>query len=106
MALEARRVARYFYRLKDDDIITEFCVAGAVGAQSVETLMPDGSHRKWDSCWDGDLLVFKPPDGGCVPHGLMWYYDRRLQIGEPMERPELERRALGNRVSIIVPSGN
>lgn len=92
--------ARYFYLLRRDDFMAEFCVAGAVGPQSVETLAPDGTYQKWPSLWRGDLLVFRPPDGYSGNQGLLWSYDRRLQVGEAMPRAELERRALGMRASV------
>ncbi len=95
--------ARYFYRLRDDRL-TEFCVENARGPQSLETISHDGEHRKWHSYWEGDLLVFYPPDGADVSDGVFWAYDKRLQIGEPYPREELERRALRMRVSMVVPS--
>jgi hypothetical protein len=48
--------------------------------------------------------MFRAPDGYAGGQGLCWSYDRRLQRGEPMPRPELERRALGMRVSVSIPS--
>lgn len=96
--------ARYFYRLKDDRI-TEFCIENANGPQSVETLSPDGNHRKWGSYWEGDLLVFYPPDGADIAHGIFWAYDKRLQVGEPCDRKELERLALRMRSSCVVTQG-
>ena len=95
-------VARYFYVLADDHIVKEFCVAGAVGPQRVETLAPDGTPERWPSSHRGDLLVFTPPDGYAGAQGLVYAWDRRLQRAEPMGRGELERRALGNRVSVAL----
>ena len=95
--------ARYFYRLRDDRL-TEFCVENAHGPQSLETISRDGAHRNWHSYWEGDLLVFYPPDGADVSEGVFWAYDKRLQVGEPCPREELERRALQMRVSVVVPS--
>jgi hypothetical protein len=97
-------VARYFYLIKEDDFVTDFCVAGAVGPNSVETLAPDGSFQRWPSFWRDGLLMFRAPDGYAGGQGLCWSYDRRLQRGEPMPRPDLERRALGMRVSVSIPS--
>lgn len=100
--------ARYFYRLTDDRPV-EFCVANACGPQSVETIRHDGTHLKWESYWEGDLLVFYPPEPVEIDHintfGMGWAYDKRLQVGEPCPREEMERLSLRNRVSIVVPPG-
>ena len=98
----APKRARYFYRLRDDRL-TEFCVENACGPQSVETIARDGQHRKWQSYWEGDLLVFYPPDGADISEGVFWAYDKRLQIAVEYPRAELERKALGMRASILVP---
>jgi hypothetical protein len=97
-------VARYYYLIKEDDFVTEFCVAGAVGPNSVESLAPDGSCQQWPSFWRDGVLVFLSPDSYAGGQGLFWSYDKRLQFGKPMPRPELERRALGMRVSVSGPS--
>lgn len=96
--------ARYFYRLRDDRI-TEFCVENARGPQSVESLSPDGQHRKWQSYWEGDLLVFYSPYHEDSENGIFWAYDKRLQIGEPCDRMDLERLALRMRASCVVTQG-
>lgn len=97
------RTAWYFYRLKDDDFVREFCVANARDPnQTVETLAPDGTHQKWARRHEGDLLVFTPPDGYAGDQGLLWAYDRRLQVGEPMPREQLEKLALDSRVSVVM----
>jgi len=96
------KIARYFYRLKDDRMVT-FCVENASGPQSVETISRDGQHRKWQSYFEGDLLVFYPPDGADISEGVFWAYDKRLQIAVEYPRAELERKALGMRASILVP---
>jgi hypothetical protein len=96
------RKALYFYRLADDDFVREFCVAGATDPhQTVRTLAPDGSEQRWDRREEGDLLVFRAPDGYAGSQPLLWAYDRRLQLGEAMPRRELESRAL-NRISVVV----
>ena len=92
--------AHYFYRLRNDSRITEFCVAGATDPhQFVESLAPDGTRQRWPSRREGDLLVFSAPDGytdGPCGHG----YDGSLQRCEPAPREVLEREALRNRVSV------
>ncbi len=95
--------ARYFYRLREDDFVSEFCVANSAGPNTLETIAPDGTFQRWPSRHEGDLLVFRAPDGYSGGQGLCWSYDRRLQAGDPMPRRELERRALGMRASIVVP---
>lgn len=96
--------ARYFYVLKDDHIVSKFCVEGATDpGQFVETLAPDGTPQRWAKRWEGDLLCFYPPDGYSGAQGMIWAYDRRLQSAEPMPRRLLERRALNMRFSITVP---
>ena len=93
--------AFYFYRLRDDDFVEEFCVAGAVDPnQFVETLAQDGTPQRWIKRREGDLLVFHPPDGYQGGQGLLWAYDHRLQTGRPMPREELEKQALRMRLSI------
>lgn len=106
-----RRRAVYFYRLKDDNLVAEFCIGGSGDVPvSVETPIPDGQggfvlnawgHRAmqpWPKRWEGDLLVFTPPsgyDGG--PVALL--YDRRLLVVEAADRGEMEKLALRNRIS-------
>lgn len=98
-------IARYYYVLKDDHIVEEFCVAvdGGDPNQYVETLAPDGTAQRWTRRTRGDLLVFLPPDGYSGAQGMLWVYDKRLQSGQAMPRAELERRALNMRISIQVP---
>jgi hypothetical protein len=99
------RIAFYFYRLMRDDFVREFCVANhADPHQTVETLAPDGTHQCWDRREEGDLLIFRPPDGYAGDQGLLWSYDRRLQIGQALPRPALEHEALNGRISIHFPS--
>lgn len=98
------RRAFYFYRLRDDHLVSEFCVANHGDPnQYVETLAPDGTAQRWARREEGDLLVFSPPDGYAGAQGLLWAYDKRLQLGRPMPRPMLERLALNMRKSVIVP---
>lgn len=93
--------AWYFYRLKEDDFVQEFCVANAQDPnQFVETFGPDGQMHRWAKRQEGDLLVFRPPDAYHGSQGLGWSYDPKLQRGEPMNREQLERRALRGRVSV------
>jgi hypothetical protein len=99
--VNAPATAWYFYRLREDDFVAEFCVAGASDpTQYVETLAPDGTCQRWARREEGDLLVFRPPDGYSGAQGLIWAYNRRLQRGQAMPYAELERRALGMRVSV------
>lgn len=97
----APRIAWYFYRLNTDDGISEFCVANHQGdpGQFVQSKMPDGSNVVWDRREEGDLLVFRPPDRRLADQGMLWAYDKRLQRGEPMPQAQLEKLALGGRVS-------
>lgn len=91
----------YFYRLREDDFVNEFCVAGSKDPnQFVETLAPDGTPQRWAKRAEGDLVIFTPPDGYAGSQGLLWSYDRRIQVGEPMPREELERQALRCRKSV------
>lgn len=93
-------VAFYFYRLKDDDFVAEFCVANSNDPnQWVGTLAPDGTLQRWAKREEGDLNVFRPPDGYTGNQGIEWHYDRRLQCHEAASRELMERLALGNRVS-------
>jgi hypothetical protein len=100
--------AWYFYRLKDDDFVAEFCVANAQDqptdgfpqGQFVETLAPDGTRQRWAKRQDGDLLVFRPPDGYAGGQGMEWHYDKRLQRHQAAPRHLLEKYALGSRVSV------
>lgn len=98
-ARSAIPVAFYFYRLRNDNFMKEFCVANAKDPnQYVESRTPDGTLQRWAKRWEGDLLVFTPPDsydGGPVG----WMYDRRLQLGQMAPRDVLEREALRNRIS-------
>jgi hypothetical protein len=92
-------VAWYFMRTRNDSRITEFCVANARDPhQEVKTKAPDGRMQRWAKRWEGDLLVFTPPDG-YVEGPLQWRYDKRLQIGQEADRKVQEREALRGRVS-------
>jgi hypothetical protein len=95
-----RRVAYYFYRLRDDHLVREFCVVGAIGPQTVHTLSPDGLPEYWQQRDENGVLVFLPPSGYAGGQGLLWAYDKRLQRGEAMPRHLLERMALGMRMSV------
>ena len=99
--------AYYFYVLKDDHIVAEFCVANAQDErQSVLTAAPDGTLQVWKKAARGDLLVFYPPDGYTGDRPMQWMYDRRLQIGEPMPRDLLEKYALRNKHSVYFDAGD
>lgn len=93
----------YFYRLKEDDCVREFCVAGAVDPdQYVETLAPDGTPQRWEKRQEGDLLVFHPSDGYAGDQCLLWSYNKSLQRGEAMPREQLEKLALSMRCSVCL----
>ena len=98
------KTAFYFYRLKDDDFVKEFCVANhADPTQYVETLARDGTLQRWDKREEGDLLVFRPPDSYAGDQPLMWMCNRDLQVVEPLSeerRQLLETEALCRRVSV------
>lgn len=97
------RQAFYFYRLRDDDFVNEFCVANSGDPnQYVETLAPDGTPQRWRQRHEVDLVIFTPPDGYDGNQGLLWAYDKRLQVGEPMPREMLERQALRMRKSLVM----
>ncbi len=91
--------ARYFCRVKNDDFVAEFCVAGwADPDQQVHSPAPDGTTQVWRRRLEGDLMVFTPPDGySGGPVG--WLYDPRLQRGSAADRGVLEAELLRNRVS-------
>lgn len=92
--------AYYFFRIRDNEVVKEFCVANAKDPnQYVESTAPDGSKQRWDKRWDCDLLVFHPPDGYSDFQPLGWVYDKRLQNGEPVPQEEMERLATNMRVS-------
>lgn len=92
----------YFYRLREDDFVSEFCVIGSADPnQQVETMAPDGTIQQWEKRKEGNLIVFRPPDGYVGNQGLMWHYDRTLQHGEAAPRDVLEREALNNRLTIV-----
>jgi hypothetical protein len=119
------RVAWYFYRMRDDGRIGEFCVANATGPNQVSTPVPGEAkapppgltlyetmvwsareRQVWEMREEGDLLVWSAPDGYlALPEGenaVGWLYDRRLQQGEPMPPRELDRQALRCRVSALM----
>ena len=95
------RTAHYFYRLKDDNLVSQFCVANSGDPnQWVETMAPDGTMQRWQKREEGDLVVFYPPDALASQQVIGWAYNRDLQIGKPMPREELEKLALHHRVSV------
>lgn len=107
------RKAYYFYRIHraQDNWITEFCVTNHQNDpfQYVETLaFKEGLggdigivHQRWEKREEGDLLVFKAPDG-YLGGAIGWCYDNSLQVGEHMPYDQLDREQLRNQVSLIV----
>jgi hypothetical protein len=94
-------VATYFYRLKEDDFVAEFCVANSHDPdQWVGTLAPDGSLQQWAKRDENGLVVFRPPDGYTGSQGMEWHYDKRMQVHEAAPRELMEKLALNNRVSV------
>lgn len=99
--------AYYFFRLRDNEVVKEFCVSNAQDPnQYVESTAPDGTKQRWEKRWDGDLLVFRPPDGYAEFQPLGWVYDKQLQDGEATPQELMERLALNMRVSESVPHAN
>ena len=96
------RQALYWYRIRNDNFIREFCVANSGDPnQYVESMAPDGTRQRWQKRDEGDLIVFTPPDGydgGAVG----WMYNRRLQRGRMAPRDLLEKQALRMRKSLII----
>ena len=96
------REAYWFERLRNDDYIVEVCVANWQGDpdQVIETKAPDGTIQQWEKRFEGDLMVFKAPDGySGGPVG--WKYDRRKQRGKMMSMETRARESLSNRVSVV-----
>ena len=95
-------------RVHGDRLHYDVGIMGAVGPQSVKSVSPTGDHVEWDSYWEGDMLIFTPPDGYDIHHGFFWGYDKRIQEGyilhgaTPKERLERDRFALQYRTSVIV----
>ena len=93
-------IAYWWYRLDDDNFIREFCVANHNDPdQIMVTKAPDGTEQIWDRRVEGDLLVFKAPDG-YFGGPVGWKYDRRKQCGWDLPRNQQERLALKNRLSL------
>ena len=107
-ALSEAETALYFIRLSGsaDNIIREFCVCNARDPeQFVETLAIESEggeiYQRWEKRWEGDLLVFKAPDG-YVAGAIGWCYDHTRQKGEHADWQTLERELLRNRKSVVV----
>lgn len=100
--MSTARTAYFFYRLRNDNYIREFCVANwSDPRQYVETPAPDGTTQRWDRRSERGMLVFRAPDGySGGPIG--WVYDRELQRGVAAPRDELERLAIDNRYSVVM----
>jgi hypothetical protein len=99
-----KSICWYWPRLRDDDFVAELCVAGAVGPHSIESYDADMVLHKWDSYWEGDLLVFRCHDSytGGANRVVCWSYDRRLQVGIAAPLEQQFKLALRNRHSLIV----
>jgi len=102
------QTAYYFCRVHPaaENVILEFCVANSNDPdQVVETLAIENEggeiFQKWEKRWEGDLLVFKAPDG-YVAGAIGWYYDNSRQRGEHAPWKVLESELLRNRKSLIV----
>jgi hypothetical protein len=96
------------YRLHGDNLHYDVCILNPIGPQSVKSVSLDGNHVEWESRWEGNMLVFDPPDGHDIQHGFFWGYDARLQQGIAMSstvwgRKEIERFAMNYRVSVVKP---
>src|ERR1043166_8757751 len=75
--------SRYFMRVRNDDFIMEFVVVHPTDPnQFVDTILPDGTHQKWDrregTGIDAGCYVFRPPPG-YAGGALLWSYDKTLQ---------------------------
>jgi hypothetical protein len=102
-AAQPRR-ATYAYRLRGDRLSYEFCLLGAGNEPvSVESIMRDGRHVKWEGRIEGDMQVFHPPDGQDIDDGIFLAYDRRMLRVEAMDRHEIERFAMRYRIAVAVP---
>lgn len=94
------QIAYWWQRLNDDNYIKEFCVANHNDPdQTMETPQQSGAMQVWDKRIEGDLLVFKAPDGyNGGPVG--WKYDRRKQCGWDLPHDAQARLAIRNKVSV------
>jgi hypothetical protein len=95
-AVDARRVFRYYFVLRDDHIVESLRLVGAVAEDPllrVDTVLSDGRSVPWERRVEGDELAFYPPDREDSRMPAM-RYDDRVQRHEPMGRPEMEKRAL------------
>src|SRR5262245_13238728 len=98
---DARRVFCYYWVLRDDHIVESLRLVGALAEDPllrVFQLDASGNEMPWARRIEGDELVFYPPDPECSRMPMM-RYDDRIQRHEPMERGEMERRAMRGRVS-------
>ena len=88
--------AYYFYRVRHDSVMVEFCIANAKGPVRVETRNPDGTLQPWESRSVEDLLVFYAPDGYTVQDGgpcsVAW--DKRVMDLQALPPEEIDRECL------------
>jgi hypothetical protein len=100
------KTAYYFYHIKHDSVMVEFCIANAQGPIRVETTNPDGSFQAWESRTVGDLLVFFAPDGYRIQDGgpCRVAYDKRLMDLQALPPEQIDKLCL-NRTSALVNEG-
>jgi hypothetical protein len=91
------KTAYYFYHIKHDSVMVEFCIVNWEGPVRVETDNPDGSHQAWESRQVGDMLVFYAPDGYRMQDGgpCKLTFDKRLMDIKAMPPEEIDKLCLG-----------
>ncbi len=103
--VRARNKAFYFYRIRWDYYVHEFCIVNAVGPCAVWTDVdgqPEEALQKWDCYAEGDIMVFRAPDGYVNHQALRVACDKRLNELLPMPPDEMDRLALRLRKSLVV----
>jgi hypothetical protein len=103
--VRARNKAYYFYRVRWDYYVTEFCIVGAVGPCAVWTEVdgqPQEDLQAWEAYEEGEIKVFRAPDGYTDYQMLRVACDKRLNELLPMPPQEMDRLALRLRKSLVV----
>ena len=96
--------ATYAYRLHGDRLHYDVLILGSRGPVSVKSVSRSGNHQEWSGRHEGDAMVFEPPDGSDINDGFFIGYDKRLMSVQAMDRYEIERFAMGYRVSVTKPA--
>lgn len=91
--------AFYYYQLDSHSGVTELRIENARDPDCTMEIVLDNAPFRCDKRWQGNTLIFHVPQGYDLTKGVAIKWNRRLQTLKPLPDAEIERRAMGNKVS-------